>query len=80
VIQFILHLYLLLFPRCEMMVSFLHDADFVHCNDDDAHREWCYANSDWDYGGAIIADLHDDARLNDIVFHLPFVRTVSCWK
>jgi hypothetical protein len=79
-INLILRLYLLLFPHCELMVSFLHDADFVHCNDSPAHAERCYANSRWDYGGAPIAVLRDDPDLMRLVFKLPFVRTVSCWR
>lgn len=79
-IKLILALYLFLFPRCELMVSFLHDADFEHCNDSPAHAEHCYANSRWDYGGAPVAWLRDDGPLMHFVFHLPYVRTVSCWR
>jgi hypothetical protein len=79
-IKLLLALYLFLFPRCELMVSWLHDADFQHCNDSPAHAAACYAASDWDYGGAPISVLHDDPDLMRFVFRLPFVRTVSCWK
>jgi hypothetical protein len=81
VIKLILALYLFLFPRCELMVSWLHDADFQHCNDSSAHAAACYAASAWDYGGAPLGSIvrHEPA-FELFVLHLPFVRIVSCWK
>lgn len=79
-IKLVLAIYLFLFPRCEMLVSFLHDADLAHCNDTPAHAARCYAVSDWDYGGAPVAGLRDDGALMHFIFRLPFVRTVSCWR
>jgi hypothetical protein len=79
-IKLVLALYLFLIPLCELMVSWLHDADFQHCNDSPMHAAACYAASDWGYGGQDIGTLRDDAALMSFVFKLPFVRTVSCWK
>lgn len=78
-IHVVLHLYLMLFARCELMVSFLDD--FSHCNDSPAWAAHCYATSDWDYGGAPLATLRRaDAALEMFIGHLPLVRTVSCWE
>jgi hypothetical protein len=76
-IKLVLALYLSLFPRCELMVSWL--TDFSHCNDSSADADHCYATSAWDYGGASVNTLDDDSTLAWFVFRLPFVRSVSCW-
>jgi hypothetical protein len=78
-IALLLHLYLLLFPRCELMVSWL--SDFSHCNDSPAHAAACYAASEWDYSrNRDGRDAGDDPALMKFVFKLPFVRSVSCWR
>lgn len=78
-IHIILRIYLLLFPRCEMMVSFL--TDFSHCNDSSAWATHCYAKSDWDYGGAMPAEpLTRRYDPEAFIIQLPFVRSVSCWR
>jgi hypothetical protein len=78
-ISLVLHLYLLLFPRCEIMVSFL--TDFTHCNDSPAWANHCYATSDWDYGDATpTMPLTHFAALEALIIKMPLVQTVSCWK
>lgn len=78
-IRFILAAYLHLFPRCEIMVSFLED--FTHCNDSAAWADHCYAMSDWDYGATRpTMPLTHLVGLEAFVFQLPLVRSVSCWK
>lgn len=78
-IRFILHLYLFLFPHCEMMVSWLRYFD--DCNDSPKDSARCYAASDWDYGGgAVIEPVIRSMGLEPFIIKLPFVRSVSCWE
>lgn len=77
--RLLLAFYLFLFPRCELMVSWL--TDFAHCNDSSEWSAYCYATSKWDYGGAKpTMPLTHFATLEAFIIELPFVQTVSCWK